>query len=168
MSHETLLIISQIGTQIIAFLIFAWILKRYAWGPILGLLDERRARIAGEFDQADRLREEADQLRADYETRMRGIEQEARERIQQAVAEGRRVAQEMRQQAHDEARAITGKARQNIQLEVDKARLQLKEEMTGVVLEALERILRRKIDRGEHERLIGDFIENAGRPQDRA
>ncbi len=45
MSPETLKTISQILTQLIAFLIFLWIMKRFAWRPILRLLDERRERL---------------------------------------------------------------------------------------------------------------------------
>ena len=71
----------------VAFLIFAWILKRYVWGPFLALLDERREKIASEFDRIESLRAEAERLRADYESRLQKIEQEARERIQEAVAE---------------------------------------------------------------------------------
>jgi F-type H+-transporting ATPase subunit b len=163
MNSQTLIIISQILTQVLAFLIFLWILKRFAWGPIVGLLDERRAAIAQEFERLDRRREEAEKLRADYEGRLRAIEAEGRERIQEAVNEGRRVAQEIRQRAHDEAREITNKAKQNIQLEIDKARLQLKGEIVCMTISALERVLRQSLDREKHERLIRDFIETAGK-----
>lgn len=166
MSPETLKIlntISQIATQLIAFLIFAWILKRFAWGPILRLLDERRERIAGEFEQVEELKEETARLREDYDSRIRTIEQEQRERIQEAVSEGRRVAQEIRERAHADARAITEKAKQNIQLEVEKARIQLKQDMINMTVGALERVLRETVSREQHDRLIAHFTENAGK-----
>ena len=147
----------------VAFLIFAWILKRYVWGPFLALLDERREKIASEFDRIESLRAEAERLRADYESRLQKIEQEARERIQEAVAEGRRVAQEMRDQARAEARAITKRAKENVQLEIEKARIQLKEDMIRLTLEALEKVLRESVSREQHDRLIAYFMENAGK-----
>jgi len=163
MTPETLTTISQILTQLVAFLIFLWILRRYAWGPILRLLDERREQIAGEFDRIEEAKTETERLRADYEDRLRTIEQEARARIQEAVGEGRRVAQEIRQQAHSEARAITNKAKENIQLEVEKARVQLKEDMIRMTLDGLERVLRESVNREQHDRLIAHFTENAGK-----
>ena len=52
-------------TQMIGFLIVFWILKRYAWGPVLGMLEERRARIANEVSASEKLRREAEELKAD-------------------------------------------------------------------------------------------------------
>ena len=63
MSPETLKTISQILTQLAAFLIFLAIMKRFAWGPILRLLDERRERIAGEFERIETLKSETDSRR---------------------------------------------------------------------------------------------------------
>ena len=45
-------------TQIVGFLIVLWVLKRYAWKPVLGLLEERRARIAADVASAQRLHEQ--------------------------------------------------------------------------------------------------------------
>jgi F-type H+-transporting ATPase subunit b len=163
MSAETLVTLSQILTQILAFLLFAWILKRFAWGPIVNLLDERREKIQGEFERLETMQEEAEKLRDDYEGKLRTIEQEARERIQEAVGEGRRVAQEIRAEAHSEARAITEKAKENIELEVEKARLQLKEDMIRMTTSALEQVLRETVSREQHDRLIAHFTENAGK-----
>jgi F-type H+-transporting ATPase subunit b len=77
-------------TQILGFLIVLWVLRRYAWGPVLGMLEERRLRIANEVAGAERLRQEAMALKAEYESQLRTIEVQARERIQKAVIEGRK------------------------------------------------------------------------------
>ena len=54
--------IRQVITQILGFLLMVWILRRYAWGPLMGMLEARREKIAGEFKEADRLRGEALEL----------------------------------------------------------------------------------------------------------
>ena len=161
MNPETLTLLSQILTQLAAFLIFLWIMRRYVWRPILRLLDERREKIAGEFAHIDSLKAETERSRAEYEGRLKAIEHEARERIQEAVGEGRRVAQEIRERAHADARAITNKAKENIQLEVEKARVQLKEDMIKMTMAAIERVLRTSVSREQHNRLIAEFIETA-------
>lgn len=160
MSPEALKVLSQILTQLAAFLIFLWIMKRYAWRPILRLLDERREKIAGEFERIEAVKAEIERLRREYEGRLRTIEQEARERIQEAVGEGRRVAQEIRERAHADARAITTKAKENVQLEIEKGRLQLKEDIIRMTMAALERLLREQMTREQHDRLITEFTEN--------
>jgi len=160
MTPETIKTLSQILTQLIAFLIFLWVMKRYAWKPILRLLDDRRRKIAEEFDRIDHAKAEGERFRSDYEGRLRAIEQEARERIQEAIGEGRRVAQEIRERAHADARAITNKAKENVQLEVEKARIQLKEDMIRMTMSALERVLRETVTPEQHRRLVADFVEN--------
>jgi len=156
---RTLVTLSQILTQLVAFLIFLWIMKRYAWRPILRLLDERRERIAADFQHVENVKTETDRLRADYEARLRGIEAEARERIQEAVNEGRQVAHEIREHAHTEARAIIAKAKDRIQIEVDQARVQLKQDIIRMTIASLERILRESLTQEQHNRLIAEFLE---------
>ena len=41
----------QVVTQILGFLLMVWILRRYAWGPLIGMLEARREKIAGEFKE---------------------------------------------------------------------------------------------------------------------
>src|SRR4029077_3101190 len=95
--------VPQVLTQILGFLLMVWILRRYAWGPVMGMLEARREKIAGEFKEADRLKAEAVGLKARYETDMKGIEAQARQRMQEAVAEGQRVAAEIKTQAQKDA-----------------------------------------------------------------
>ena len=91
--------IRQVLTQIIGFLLMVWILRRYAWGPVLGMLEARRQKIVDEFGHADRAKAEATELRLKYEQELRGIEAQARLRLQESVAEGQKVAAEMKAQA---------------------------------------------------------------------
>ena len=53
--------IRQVLTQILGFLLMVWILRRYAWGPLIGMLEARREKIAGDFKAADRAKAEAKQ-----------------------------------------------------------------------------------------------------------
>lgn len=145
-------------TQIIGFLIVLWVLKRYAWGPILGMLEERRARIASEVQTSERLRQEAEKLRGEYENQLRTIEAQARQRIQEAVAEGQKVADEIRATAHNEAQAITRKAKESLELEYKKARVELRAEMVNTALGAAELLVREKLDSQEHRRMVDRFL----------
>jgi F-type H+-transporting ATPase subunit b len=144
--------------QMIGFLIVLWILKRYAWAPVLGMLEERRRRIAEEVHNSERLRQEAEALKAEYENQLKSIEAEARQRIQAAVAEAQKVAEEVRADAHRDARAITEKAKANLELEYRKARVELRNEMVTMALGAAERLLRETMDAEEHRRAVERFL----------
>ena len=146
-------------TQIIGFLIVLWVLKRYAWGPVLGMLEARRARIANDVASAEKLRREAEQIKSEYEAQIQSIEAESRRRIQAAVAEGERVAEKIREEAHREVRAIAEKAKADLAMEYKKARAELREDMVTLALGAAERLLEERLDEAEHRRLVDRFLD---------
>src|SRR5438067_493977 len=92
----SLIDIRLVLTQIVGFLILLWALRKWAWGPVLGMLEQRRQAIAGQFADAERLQAEADQAKARWEQELRGIEAQARQRIQEAMAEGQKLAGEIK------------------------------------------------------------------------
>jgi len=147
-------------TQIVGFLIVLWILKRYAWGPVLGMLEARRQRIAGEIAASERLRKEAEAIKAEVENELRTIESQARQRIQEAVAEGQKVAEEIRATAQREARMIAERARANIELELKKARVEFRNEVVTMALGAAERLLQERLDPKEHGRIVERFLDD--------
>ena len=151
--------IRQILTQIVAFLIMLWVLKRYAWKPLLGILDERRERIEAEFNSLADQEAHLNFIREDYEGKLKEIDAEARQRIQDAVAEGRKISREIQEEAQENARAILSKAKVDIATEMDNAKKELKDELVGIVVAATEKILQQKLDRSTHDKLIADFVD---------
>ena len=152
----------QVITQVLGFLILVWVLRQFAWGPLLGMLEARRQRIAGEFQEADRLKGEAQELRVRYEQELRGIEAQARQRIQEAMAEGQKVAAEIRSQAQADATARVQRAEDEIAREREKAKEILKEQIINLSLRSAEKILRQKLDDSSQRRLASEFIDEVG------
>ncbi len=151
--------LAQILTHIVGFLIVLFILKKFAWGPLLQLMEDRREKIRADFDEADRAKTRAEELVSDYEARLKNIEDEARQKIQEAINEGRRVGAEIKEQAHTEARGIIEKAKGDLARDVATARVQLKEDIVAMTLEATQRIMRESLDDERHRRLINEFID---------
>jgi len=151
-------------TQILGFLILLWTLRALAWGPLIGLLEERRRKIAGEFAEAERRKADADALRARYEQDLKGIEAQARQRILEAVNEGQRVAAEIKTQAHADAAARLARADEEIVHDREKAREVLKEQVAVLAIRAAEKILREKLDDPAQRRMVERFIDEVDRP----
>ena len=149
----------QVLTQILGFLILVWALRRFAWGPLLAMLEARREKIAGEFRHADQLKAEAGELKNRYEIELRGIEAQARQRIQEAVTEGQKLSAEIRAQAQAEAAQRVERAQDEIEREREKAKELLKEQMVALSMRAAEKILRQKLDDAAQRRLAGEFID---------
>lgn len=154
--------IHLLGTQVLGFLILVWILSRFAWGPIVAQLEARRQRIAGDFAEADRRQKAADELKAKYEADLRGIEVQARVRLQEAVAEGQKVAGEMREQAQKEAQDRLAKAEDEIMREREKQKELLKEQVVMLSIKTAEKILAAKLDDPAQRQLASKFIDEVG------
>lgn len=146
-------------TQILGFLILLWVLRKFLWGPMLGMLEARRQKVATDIHDAEKLKQDAERLKAEYEEQLRTIEAQARERIQQAVAEGQKVADEMRAHAREEAQAITAKAKADLDMEYKKARAQLRNDVVGLTLGATERLLGETVDDDRHRKLVDRFLD---------
>ncbi len=154
--------IKQVATQILGFLLLLWGLRTWAWGPVLGMLEARRQKIAGEFEEAERRKAEALELKARYEQDLRGIDAQARERIQQAVVEGQKVAAEIKAQAQAEAQQRVARAEDEIVREREKAKEILKESIISLAVRAAEKILRQNLDDKAQRSLAGEFIDEVG------
>ena len=155
----------EVATHAVAFTLAVVILRKFAWRPILGLLDERRARIRGEFDAIDREKGIVGKLHADYEAQLKTIDAQARVKLQEAVGEGQKVASEMKDQARHEARDLVTRAREEIELEKRKAEVALKDDMVRMALTAAEKVIRERLDSATHRRLISEAIDEMERLQ---
>ncbi|MEW6413582.1 MAG: F0F1 ATP synthase subunit B [Candidatus Zixiibacteriota bacterium] len=152
--------LQQIITHAVGFIITLWILKRFAWGPLLAMMEERRNKIVGEFQKIEDHKAEVDKLAADYEARLKDIDNERRAKLVEAVNEGKKVAEEIKAAAQADARKITEKAKAELKMDVDKAKVELKEEMIKLTMTAAEKIIRERLDSDKHREMIGRFIDN--------
>lgn len=154
--------IRMVGTQILGFLLLLWGLRKWAWGPLTAQLEARRQRIAGEFAEAERRQKDADALKAKLEQDLRGIEAQARARLQESVAEGQKVAAEIRAQAQKDAQDRLAKAEDEMMREREKAKEILKEQVIALALTAAGKILKQRLDDPAQRKLAGQFIDEVG------
>ena len=154
--------IRMVGTQILGFLLLLWGLSKWAWGPLTAQLEARRKRIADEFSEAQRRQQAADAMKAKFEQDLRGIDVQARAKLQEAVAEGQKVAAEIRAQAQKEAQARLERAEDEMMREREKAKELLKEQVIQLSLSTAEKILRSKLDDAAQRRLTAQFIDEVG------
>jgi F-type H+-transporting ATPase subunit b len=148
-----------IVTQIIGFLLALWILKAFAWKPLLRMLDERRQKIANDIGDAEKIKIDAAKLLDDYHAKLREIDNEARARIQEAVSEGGRIAAEVKEQAREESRQILARSREELARDVAKARVQLRDDVVGMAIKAAEKVITTKLNEAEQRRLLDDFLK---------
>ena len=152
-------LLAQFVTNILAFLLLLVILKKFAWGALLKVIDERRHKIESEFDSIERAKKDLEGLKVKYQEQLATIEEEARVKIQQAIAEGRRIAAEIEEDARSHSRETLEKAKEAVALEVAKARVELKEQVVDLAIQITHKVLQQHLDENTDRRLIEGFIQ---------
>jgi len=160
-----LLNLNEIIVQIISFLILLFILRIFAWKPILNILERRRERIAKEFSVIEEAKAQAASLKREYEAHLERIGQESRECINRAVEDGRKITDEMRKLAYAQSQDIISDARKNIAYELKKAQEEVKDKIVDLAIGAAEAVIREKLNGEDDRKIVEEFIENIDRAE---
>ncbi|MGD2153190.1 MAG: F0F1 ATP synthase subunit B [Gemmatimonadales bacterium] len=141
------------------FLALLFVLRKWAWGPILGALETREQRIQETLDGAARDREEASRLLDEH----RQVLDESREQAQNILADSRKTAEKLRAELLDAARSqkeqIVASAREDIGRERDEALEALRREAVDLSISAAGRVLRKEVDSQENRRIVEEYLE---------
>lgn len=148
----------------IVFGLLLWILKRFAWGPITGALEDRERTIDDALQRAEKALEESRQLAASNESARRDAEREAHRIVHAAREEAERVRADEVQNTREEIKDLRLQAQEDIARERDGALEALRKEVALLAIQAAEHILRENLDterqRGLVDRFIRDYSPN--------
>ncbi len=148
-------------TQALGFLIVMWLLRKFAWGKLLAFIEKRRETIAAEFDAIEKEKDGVEELRRKYEKELADIESTRRVAIQDAAKEANKLAAGIKEEARKETVALRVKTKQDIELELDKANVALRDRLIAAVVTATEKMIKEHLDSEKHKQLISDFLKNA-------
>ncbi len=150
--------------QVVGFLILLWLLNKFAYKPIFGILDERQNNIQSVYDQLDRDREAMEETKRLYESRLAGIEAEAREQIQAALKEAQELRNGIVSDAQKQAQTIIEKSRADADRERQRAFLSMRQEIVDLAIEAASKVVEESLNEARHQALVNDFINVVGYP----
>lgn len=154
-----LLSANEIVAQAIGFLILLILLRILVWKKILGLLDKRKERIIFELKKIEEANKQIEALKAEYNSKISGIDQIAQQKIQEALNESKLILDEARKAGHLAAQEILDGAKANIKFELAKAKDELKNEIIDLTIKATENIIQEKLTEDGDRRIINDFLE---------
>jgi F-type H+-transporting ATPase subunit b len=144
---------------IVCFLLTLFVLKRYAFGPIQNMLDERRERIQRSIEEAEHARTEARKLLEEH----RALIGQARGQAEGILAEARKVSEAQRQRVKEETEADRQRrleeTRRQIEAETQRALVQIRSEVAELTLVAATKVTGKVLDDADHRRLIDDAIK---------
>lgn len=151
-----------IVSQILAFLILIWAMRKFLFGPIGGVLEARQNEVQSTLDRIAADRQAMEQARTDYEQRIASVEAEAREKIQAAIKEAQGMKDEIVGSARTESERIISRGLAEIEREKTTALAELRTEVADLAIGAATKVLGRAIDERAHRDLIRDFVKQVG------
>jgi F-type H+-transporting ATPase subunit b len=138
---------------LLAFLIVFFILRKYAWKPILNMLGEREKGIADSIATAERVKGEMSQLKSENEKLLAQAREERTLMLKEAKETRDRIVGEAKDQAKAEANKIIIDAQQQITQQKNAALTEVKNEIGSLALEVAERILRKQLNTAEGQEM---------------
>ncbi len=147
------LVWSKFLAQVILFLIVYWILKKFAFGPIIAMLEQRRRVIEEGQANAEQIKKQLAEAEKHFDESMRKANAEAQKMIDRARENADALTQKQAQDAIRQAEEIIAKARVDITNEHNQMVADVKREMVGLVVETTAKVTGKVLTEEDQRRL---------------
>ena len=148
--------------QICNLMIQLFIFKKLLLNPVKTVIAERKAKADSQIADAQKLRTEAEEMKAAYEQNLQNARAEANQIVASAQKTAAARTEEMLGEARAQAAALKQKAEADIAQERKKAVNEVKDEIGGMAMEIASKVVEREIREQDHQDLIDEFIKNVG------
>ena len=146
--------------MVISFSVILFILKKFAWKPILKALKDREISIDTALKSADKAKEKMEQLNADNEKIIKEAKNERDNLLKDARQIKDKIISEAKQKANSEAEKIIENAKGKIESEKEAALDEIKNQVAGFSIEIAEKILKKKLEKTKDQKdLINELID---------
>jgi F-type H+-transporting ATPase subunit b len=154
---------------IIVFLGLLWVLRKFAWKPMLAGLQGRESRLRGALDEAHTARDEAQKLRADLQAEMDKVQDKIRVMMDEARREGQQNKDRLVAEGKAEIQAERDRARREIQTEAEQAKQELWNQTAQLATLVSSKVIGRSLNADDHRDLVDQAVaEMRGAPAQQA
>lgn len=150
---------SLIFWEVVSFGVLLWVLYKFAFPPILKILEERERKIRESLEQAERHRSEAERKLQEYEAKLNAASREAEAVMAQAKERAQRLLEENEQRLAADAERIKAEAAREIEHERRKAVQEIRAQTTDLALLVAEKVVGRSLNDQDHRRLADEALQ---------
>ena len=148
---------------ILNLVVFYLLMKKFLFGPILNVMEQRKAMIDQQFTSAREKEEAAEAIKNQYEASLKSAKEESFRIVDAAKGEAKLQAEQIVKNAGKEADAILEKARADIRAEQDNAMREMEGRVAELAMDAAAKIVGEKSGREQDLLLYDQFIKEADR-----
>lgn len=153
--------ITKLAVQLIAFLVFIFLLWKYASGPIVKILDERQERVKESMEAASRMQEQLEATAARNEEVLAEARKESQGILSQSRESGDAIVARAREEAEKQSDEYMARAQATLRAETEQARQQLRQEIGDLAVLTASRIVQKELDPATQQDLIESTLAEA-------
>ena len=155
------ILVGNLIWQILAFLILIYLLNRFAYKPVVKMLDDRANRIRESMEQAEQIKRDnaaaaqrADQILSEAQAQTREMLAQAQQMSQRTIASAQAEAREQRER-------LLVDAHKQIEVDTQRAKDELRREVARLAILAAGRVVGKSLDTPDHYRLVDEALAEA-------
>lgn len=149
--------------SLVTFLCFLFVMKKFAWAPMIAGLDARESGIKRAIAEAEEGRRKSQALLAEYDQKLKAAERTVQEMVAEAKRDAERTGQDLIAAAQKEVNALRDRAKDDIRQARDSALSEVFATMNSQVLLATEHVLGRSLNDGDQDRLVSEALAGIAR-----
>lgn len=154
--------VGDIIFSLAAFLVLLALLRKYAFGPLMGIMKKREEHIANEINAAEKNRKEAQKIADEQRDELKKARQEAHELIENAKKLGEQQKEEIIVAARKESERIKESATKDIEREKDLAIRALQDQVASLSVMIASKVVEKELNEQDQEALIKEYIQEVG------
>ena len=152
--------------EMINLVILYLLLRKFLIGPVMNIMEKRRAMIADGIQNANDQQARAMELKSQYEDALSGAKDESRRMIEQAKKKKKKEYDRILKDADAEAGKLMKTARETIDLEREQTLRQMKTEVAGLAMDAAKKIMLESCSEKDSQAVYDQFLREAGEPHE--
>jgi F-type H+-transporting ATPase subunit b len=147
---------------LVSFFILLFLLKKVAFPPILKGMKKREETIKQQLEEAQKTKKEAQDILEDYRRQLAEARSEAQKIINEGKSLGENMRKEIVQKAQAESNQIVKRAQEEIELQKQKAILELQEKIADLSIMAATKIINKSLNTEDNRRLVEEYVSKVG------
>jgi F-type H+-transporting ATPase subunit b len=140
--------------QSITFIFFVWFCYAFVWSALRKMMEEREQQIADGLEAADRASRDLELAQDKVAQQLREAKQEAAAIIESANKRSVQIIEEAKEQAREEGNRLKAAAQAEIDLEINRAKEHLRQQVATLAIAGAEKILQTQIDANAHKGMV--------------
>jgi F-type H+-transporting ATPase subunit b len=148
--------------QLIMFIILLALLKKFAWGPLMGIMKQREEHISGEINAAEQSRKETSKLLEEQRELLKQARGEAQQLIENAKKQGDVQREEIIIAARAESERVKESAKREIEQQKEQAMAAIRDQVASLSVLIASKVIEKELSAADQEKLINEYINEAG------